>query len=455
MSKTKAKDTLALRTATGTESSSKSRSNTRRGSHMCSAQQLGGNKHSDKCGSTGGTSSAFNTQRSTSCDVIVVGAGAAGLACAITAAQHGRTVTVLEAGDPGHSIRVTGDGRCNIANTNTAGQVYWNTAFVEAAFSSCAPEESLRFLERCGIVMRAEAEGRLYPLANKASSVVEALLLAANRAGVAIQSSVTVEAVQRSGSGLTVSAHRGDKPILYRAQAVVLCCGGAIEKISLPTEIACIPTSPLLGPLACQAAPLRGLDKVRAKCAVTCEGVREEGEVTFRTYGVSGIAAFNVSRVAHPGSILSIDFLPAIPAESALSWAQERSRALGVCTWREWCTGAFLPLIARALLTHAHISADTTVEEQSLQTFMRVAKSFDLIVKGIGDVSRCQVTRGGIEVSMLNPTTMETPVKHVYACGESLDVDAPCGGYNLHWAWTSGLIAGRALANCPSAKEVV
>ena len=86
---------------------------------------------------------------------------------------------------------------------------------------------------------------------------------------------------------------------------------------------------------------------------------------------------------------------------------------------------------------------------------MRVAKSFDLIVKGIGDVSRCQVTRGGIEVSMLNPTTMETPVTHVYACGEALDVDAPCGGYNLHWAWTSGLIAGRALANCPSAKEVV
>ena len=177
MSKTKAKDTLALRKA--------------KGSHTYGAQQLGDNKHSDKCGSNGSTA---NTQRGTSCDVIVVGAGAAGLACAITAARHGRTVTVLEAGDPGHSIRVTGDGRCNIANTNTAGQVYWNTAFVEAAFSSCAPEESLRFLERCGIVMRAEAEGRLYPLANKASSVVEALLLAANRAGVSIQSSVTVEA---------------------------------------------------------------------------------------------------------------------------------------------------------------------------------------------------------------------------------------------------------------------
>ena len=378
------------------------------------------------------------------CDVVVIGAGASGLACAIAAARAGRQVVVLEAGrEPGRTIRVTGDGRCNIANARTDASVYRNAAFVARAFEACPPAQSLDFLRSTGIVMREEGQGRLYPQANKAASVVDALLWAARRAGVRFLCDHRAVRLTPQQNAWRVECAHG--PALV-ARAVAICVGGGLPSGLVPSRVPTVPASPVLGPLACAKAP-RQWDKLRAKCALSCGSFREEGEVTFRTYGVSGIAAFNLSRIARPGDELAIDFLPSLAPADTAAFLAARLEALAPCTWEEFCCGMLLPLIGRELVARAGLDARAAAAPAGLPAFGRMLRAFPLTVTGIGDASRCQVHRGGIDVAALDPATMRVAAPgRLFACGEALDVDGPCGGFNLHWAWTSGLLAGKAVA---------
>lgn len=374
-------------------------------------------------------------------DIAVIGAGAAGFAAAIVAARRGAQVTLYEAtGRVAQSIKVTGDGRCNIANTTTAARDYRNSDFVEQAFRACPPHDALVFLESCGLLLREEAQGRLYPQANKSTSVIDALRLAAQRAGVGEACGKRAVNVRRSGSRWTVSFADTSS---VEADAVIVSCGGNVPSDLLDPSIAIEPIRPILGPLATDARPLRGLDKVRAKCALTCNGVREDGEVTFRGYGLSGIAAFNASRRVHPGDVLTIDFLPSFAADESLAYLQHRMDGLQPRTWLELTCGMLLPLIARAVLRAAALPDEGAPTRENLLRFDAKLRAFPLTVSGIGDAKLCQVHRGGIAVACVDARSLQVREHSgLYATGEALDVDGPCGGYNLQWAWVSGMIAG-------------
>lgn len=380
--------------------------------------------------------------------IAVIGAGPSGLAAAICAARAGARVSLFEVRERvGDTIKVTGDGRCNIANAHTQASVYRNGDFVQRAFDACPPSLSLGFLESCGLLLRTEAQGRMYPLANKATSVIDALRLAAARAGVEAITGVGAAAVRprTDGHGGWTAQMRDGSSTSF--DAVIVCCGGNAPEGLLPFDVASAPCTPVLGPLATDTAAIHGLDKIRVKCALECNGQRQVGEVTFRTYGISGIAAFDMSRIVQPGDALFVDFLPDVARSASLVYLQFRLERLEPCSWGQFCCGMLLPLVSRAVLASAGLRPDDAAKSEALPALDNALRAFLLVVSGIGDKRLCQVQRGGVDVRGVDALTLQL-VNHpgLFVCGEALDVDGPCGGYNLHWAWTSGILAGCASA---------
>lgn len=404
-------------------------------------------------------------------------------------------VAVYEASDRvGRSILATGNGRCNFSNAQPDAALYRNGAFVgealaaleeafgrESAFSgvsapgaapgagavaedsssgAAAPGASnavLRFFSDHGLVWREESEGRLYPLANKATSVLDCLRAAGAAAGVEERVECEVAAAEpprKAGGRFTLRLADGR---FERADAVVVAAGGTVARALLPEGVPFRTPEPTLGPLATDPRWPRRLDNIRVRGALElwrggrC-AAREAAEVMFRKYGVSGIAAFNLSRLAHPGDELAVDFLPMVPPDGAEAFlAARRVQLEASCgravTWDDMLRGMVLAPVADVLLDAARLAGADLVRDGGLGALARVLKGLRLPVTGLGDPRQCQVHRGGVEVCAVSPRTCELRnVPGLHIVGEALDVDAPCGGYNLHWAWASGLLAGRAAA---------
>ncbi len=342
------------------------------------------------------------------------------------------------------TIRPTGDGRCNISNSKVHPGDYRNPDFVRRVFLRCHPKQVPAFLGSCGIMLREEAQGRLYPLPNKATAVIEALLRELRKLDVELRCGKRVAFVRRNASAWTLSFEGGGK---LRARTLLVCTGGGLGEEFLPRSVEVVPACPILAPLACDAQPLRGLDKIRVKCALTADDVREEGELTFRTYGISGICAFNLSRLVKPGEEISVDFAPTMKHAESLSFLSKRLKQMEPRTWLEFTTGMLLPQVTRVVLRAAGLDEQDVPREGDLAVFERFWHAFPLTVRGIGDRKLAQVQRGGVRVEHLDPHTMEAQgAEALFAAGEAVDVDGPCGGYNLHWAWASGMVAGRAAA---------
>lgn len=434
----------------------------------------------------------------------IIGGGAAGLAAAVAAGEAARDaaapvrVVVYEADERvGRSILATGNGRCNFSNTRISPKLYRNAPFVEEAlrhFEGAAfmrvPSQAreatasvhgvLAFFSDHGLAWREESEGRLYPLANKASSVLDCLRAAAAAAGVQVRGEcevVTVEPPRCPGAPFTMRLADGR---FERADAVIVAVGGSIARRLMPEGVPWVVPTPTLGPVACDSPWPRRLDNIRVRGALELwrpggapadaryrdmldrlghgpedhghERLvsREVGEVMFRKYGVSGIAAFNLSRLMQPGDELALDFLPTVPAREAEAYLLRRRnllrQALGTpISADDLLRGMVLAPVAEVLLRAAELEGAEAATDEAVTRLAVPLKGLRLPVAGLGDARQCQVHRGGVACEAVSPRTGELRgVAGLYVVGEALDVDAPCGGYNLHWAWASGLSAGWA-----------
>lgn len=356
------------------------------------------------------------------------------------------------------------------------------------------------FAER-GLAWREEDDGRRYPATNKASAVLDVLRAAAAAGGVREECAHGVVAIEaprgRVAEGVDTSsmrpaevagASRGrvaevaealhaesgrftlrmDDGEFVRADAVILACGGraglgagvgghsALELAPAGFGFSAQKARPVLGPLKTDTGAIRGLDGVRVRCAVELvrEGkrvARERGELLFRSYGVSGIAVFDLSRHARAGDEVVIDFLPNVRECDMQTFIGTRRKRMArhrmVATCEDFLRGLVLPSVARAALAHAGVSAGAQAGKEELAQVAAALKRFPLKIQGVGDARQCQVARGGLAIKSFDPCTMEArALPGFFAVGEALDVDARCGGFNLHWAWASGILAGLAAA---------
>ncbi len=402
-------------------------------------------------------------------DIVIIGGGASGLIAAISAYEAARSCThslpkilILESTDKnGRSILRSGNGRCNFSNETITSDVYRNSSFVEQALLELehafpkgdAPNAVVNFFERHGLVWRQESEGRLYPLSNKASTVLDILRNFIDEYDIEVRCESLVSEVDCEQSDhFTLRLDDGE---FIRARSVIICSGGTSNAYGLDRILEFLPLTPTLGSIALGKGYTKPLDNIRVRAAlslVRAEEVvaHERGEVMFRKYGISGIAAFNLSRFARPGDYISIDFFPkdigCDPKDFLCARARELKAIYGrSITFVELLTGFMLSRITDQVLKYAGLKESSQVNDAALSQLAKVLKDFRLPYEGIGDASLCQVMRGGFAIDSFDPKTMEAKSKaNLYIVGEALDVDGPCGGFNLHWAFASGMLAGRA-----------
>ena len=238
-----------------------------------------------------------------------------------------------------------------------------------------------------------------------------------------------------------------------RARVVVCAVGGTVAQKLLPNAFSYVPLRSVLGPLRTQTNTIRALDNIRVRCAATlvrnkASVAREEGEVLFRSYGLSGIAIFNLSRFARAGDVISLDVLPQFTARELEARLCEHIEVLlqlhtHAITWEDVLCGMVLPLVGRAVLRSACLDPGAKALPENAKHVAHALKHFELAVEGVDEARACQVHAGGFSCENFCAQTMESMhCAGLFAAGEMLDVDAPCGGYNLHWAWASGALAG-------------
>ena len=366
--------------------------------------------------------------------VAVIGGGAGGLTAAIAAAENGASVKIYERSNRvGKKILKTGNGRCNLTHTNVCPEDYNHPDFVKSVLSEIGTEELLSFFQSLGLWMVTDGEGRVYPRSDTASSVLDVLRLRCATLGAEECCSSEVTSLgKRNGVWILRFADGGSA----EADKVIVASGGG-TKLTAALGVEQRAFSPILCPLKTDTEPVRGLNGLRVRCKVTLlrrgETVaEEEGEVLFREYGVSGIVILNMSRYARKGDVLSLDLLPDREEEKLSRTLEERTAALG----EELLTGIFHRRLGEALRRRAPGGA---------AELAHIIKNYTLAVEGAADTANAQVTRGGAAVEAFDSETLECrDWDGLFMVGEALDVDGRCGGYNLHWAFASGLRAGRS-----------
>ncbi len=386
-------------------------------------------------------------------DVVIIGAGAAGLMCGATAGYRGRRVLVLDhARRAGQKILMSGGGRCNFTNLNSTPRQFLsaNPHFCISALKRYTPEVFLELVERHGIDYEEKAPGQLF-CRGRAREIVDMLLTECEWAGVDIRLRTAVESVSHADGTYRIETDQGT----FTAQSLVIATGG----LSIPTmgatpfgyELArqfgqpVLPTRAGLVPFTLHPdlkehlAPLAGMS---LPVAISAGGMRFEEPMLFTHRGLSGPAVLQISSFWQPGEPLLIDLLPGRdvagelaarraerPQGTVLQYLDEHlPRRLGrvLCEWHGW---------SRPLQEHTQAELDQVAE---------ALKRWQIRPAGTEGYRTAEVTLGGVDTQALSSQTMESRDQTgLFFIGEVVDVTGHLGGHNFQWAWASGVAAGQ------------
>lgn len=428
-------------------------------------------------------------------DVAVIGGGASGLAAAIAAARAGARVAVLERDVAcGLTILATGNGRCNLGNARLDPARYRDPVAARAVMGERPEAACAAFFDSLGI-MTCEIDGRLYPVTRRAESVRDALLAAAARAGAAMRCGCEVRAARWDDGAWELAVREPDRPVRVerddngkldlrrarkalgaarsvdrrvRVRRLIIAVGGSSEGMCRMLGLPHDPEAPVLCPVACHPAgrgldaAFRALDGLRVEGALSLargggEPYREEGEVLFRVYGLSGIAAFDLSRRVQPDDVIELDLFPGFGIGDLIGAMRHREGAVGAFdgsdpAWFDGMLARPLAAFVAQMLAGEIAPMSDGLRGDALTRAAKLLKAVPFEVEGLAEARQAQVRRGGVPLGAVDPGTLElragadTAAPGIHVCGEAFDQDADCGGFNLAWAWLSGLRAGRAAA---------
>ena len=383
-------------------------------------------------------------------DVIVIGGGAAGLFCAMTAGRRGRRVLVLEHNDrPGKKIRISGGGRCNFTNVNTAAAnfISANPHFCKSALARYAPSDFVALVESHGIDYYEKKAGQLF-CSGSAQQIIDMLVEECRRAGVEIVCGCPVRGLAGPGPWRAETG-RGE----ITAESVVVATGG----LSIPTlgstdfgyrvarqfGLNVRPTRPALVPLLLAPAvlgPLGALSGVSFAAAASCGGAEFSDDVLLTHRGLSGPAILQASSYWRPGEDVWLNLLPGRDAlgllesrrQSDIDLANLLGRHLPRRLAHAWCE---LNAPSRPLRQFA---------EGELAAVANKLERWPLRPTGTEGYKKAEVTAGGVDTDELSSKTMEAArAPGLYFIGEVVDVTGHLGGHNFQWAWSSGHAAGQ------------
>jgi len=407
-------------------------------------------------------------------DIAVIGGGASGMIAALSAikaAPHLKIAVLERLNRVGKKLMATGNGRCNITNMNASEHNYHGSVpFMRPAMRKYPPEKVLAFFETLGVHSREESEGRVYPMSDQASSVLDALRLSMEESGVEEICDFEVSSLTRSRDGYRLTARDSRQIIAKR----VICAAGGLASPSLGGSgtgyrilESCghelTPRFPALVQLKCNpdlTRPLKGIKySGDIDLLVNDRVIRTEtGEILFTEYGLSGIAVMQVSRIAsqamnakRPQKVEARLHLLPMTYEEAFSLLRQRRRMLSVRPLENFLTGLTNKRLGQMLIkwnTGLNLNEKSEIlTDDHLAALASALTGWTIEITGTQGFEQAQVTAGGVQTQDVSPDTMESLLADgLYIAGEILDIDGDCGGFNLQWAWASGLTAGRCCA---------
>jgi predicted Rossmann fold flavoprotein len=396
-------------------------------------------------------------------EIAVVGGGASGLMAAASAAAfcagggHAPRVAVLEKNDRvGKKLLATGNGRCNLTNLRAEPSRYHgDTDRCAQVLRQCPPQKILDVFAQMGLFCRELEGGRVYPYSLQGSSVLNLLRRRLESLGVETICDFPVTDVKKTKNGFLVAS--GEESI--STQRVIFCSGGkagpqfgtdgSIFPVLKSLGHSVTPLRPALVPVKSKPERLRPLKGVRcpAKATFLTHGKQvafTEGEVQFTDTALSGICIFELARCAGAsgdGEEISLDLAP----ETAEEQLAERLRRM-----EEVFPGLPPAQLLEGML-HRALAVEVVRQAEAggravFSGIARAVKDFRFPILGTLSWPQAQVTAGGVPIGETDENFLSKSCKGVYLCGELLDVDGDCGGFNLHWAWATGLAAGEAAA---------
>lgn len=416
------------------------------------------------------------------CDIAIIGGGTAGLVAAVCCAKKlakikGIKIAILEKENKvGRKLLATGNGKCNITNENMSSE-YYNAdgrALVESVLARYSAQKLISFFYSLGLVCKADSAGRVYPLCGQASAVLDILRINLSSLGVDELCGTDVRSVSHDKGEYRLET----KNTVIYSKSVVLATGGKAQpnlgsngasySFAEMLSLDCTPIFPSLVPVKCENDNLSVMKGVRtgAEVSLAADGVTlhsEVGELQLNENNLSGICIFQLSRavnefqtlrsvngVRYKNVSIIVDFMPDYSLDDVEKMLFRRRKQLSKLTAEDLLTGILNKKIGLYLGKRLGISpAKRLINTLSDDEILRLAdmiKHCEFTPSVVSGFSTAQVTAGGINIKEVDENMECLKHKNLYIAGEALNVDGICGGYNLHWAFSSGIIAGNSAA---------
>jgi len=404
--------------------------------------------------------------------VIIVGGGAAGMLAAISASRQGADVTILERNPRiGKKLLTTGNGRCNFTNIYANSSHYQgsNPDFAYTALAKFSITETISFFEELGIAHKVEDVGKVFPMSDQASSVLDVLRYELNEIGVTIICDAYVKEIRKSKDTFIVELENGST---FQTDRVVLAAGGKAMPASGSDGNGFVLAQKLghtikdvfpgLVQLKLEGPFFKQIDGVKfvGTAEILHKGksvVKDQGDILFGNYGVSGPPILQISRsvaqlLQEKKEVqLKITIMDRMSEENLRTLVTKRFDKRSSKTVEFSLVGLINKRLIPVLLKEAGIRdikqpvANLSIQEQ--EKILAILTDWRFKVTGTKSWPSAQVTAGGVATNEINPSTMESNlVNGLYFAGEMIDIDGQCGGFNLQWAWSSGFVAGQSAA---------